>query len=98
MEPRVEPIQDNTGAFVISNGEITETLPKSNKNQKSSADLLHILGNDVGMPVDLRTDMDTSFISRHIEFLKIRREEKIKLTHGKLDHHNQLYKVYIEIK
>ena len=70
LESRVNSIRCNVGAFVFTNGNVVEVYPKTSKYQHGATDSLRRFCNYVGMPIKLKTYMDSSFEGRHAEFQK----------------------------
>ena len=98
MTAGVKSIRQNTGAFVISNGEFTSAHPKKTMDQYDAADSLQTFCDDVGIPKDLKTDMASSFVGHKTEFQKVIKHNRIKLSHAEAGRSNQIYKVDIEIR
>ncbi len=61
----VKSLSQNTCAFVSTNGWYTEMYPKESHTQSSVAEALNEVIQDVGVPIDLRTNMASEFMGRN---------------------------------
>ena len=79
LESRVKSIRGNTGDFTISNGNFVEAYakPSKSKDQHQAADSLRRFCKDVGIPVNLKTDMAGSFEGRHTVYQEVVRKNYI---------------------
>jgi hypothetical protein len=57
----VRSLGQSTGAFIFTNGRFTEVYPKDRHTHGNAADALNEFIDDVGIPVNLRTDMAPEF-------------------------------------
>jgi len=98
MVSSVKSLSQNTGAFVFTNGRYTEVYPKESHTHTSAAEALDEFIQDVGIPVNLRTDMASEFTGRNSEFVKLARKWSIRLTYQEAGQSNQLWYVDLEIR
>ena len=67
----VKSLSQNTGAFVFTNGWYTEVYSKESHTQSSAAEAVNEFIQDVGIPVDLRTDMASKLMGRNSKFVRL---------------------------
>jgi hypothetical protein len=96
MTARVKSLSQNTGAYLISNGHYTEAKESDSSENATSA--LKEFTNDVGVPVDLKTDRAKSFSGRDCEFVKYCRKHGISQYFSEPERSNQLYRADKEIR
>ena len=82
MSARTKSLSQNTGAFVYSNGSMTEVFPMSNHSNVSAATSLKEFCEDVGIPEQLKSDRAPEFCGRNSEFLKLAKKKTIELTYA----------------
>ena len=71
MTARAKSLDQNTGAYIVTNGELTTAYPTMTENQYDAANSLQSFIHDVGIPTNLKTDMQASFVGKHTEFQKV---------------------------
>ena len=98
MTARVKSLSQNTGGYLISNGHFTEAYPKESDSSENATSALKEFINDVGVPVDLKTDRAKSFSGRDCEFVKYCRKHGISQYFSEPERSNQLYRADNEIR
>ena len=84
-------IRQNNGGFVISNGEFTRTYPTPSKDGTDAGISLQTFCDDIGVPVNLKTDLASSFAGKKTHFQDVVYKNRIKLTHAEAGRKNELY-------
>ena len=98
LESRIRSIRGNTGAFTISNGNFVEAYAKPAKDQYQAADALRRFCKDIGIPVNLKTDMAGSFEGRHTVYQEVVRKNHINHSYAEAGRKNQLQQVDVAIR
>ena len=98
MSARTKSLSQNTGAFVYSNGSMTEVFPMSNHSNVSAATSLKEFCEDVGIPERLKSDRAPEFCGRNSECLKLAKKKAIELTYSEPERKNQIHEIDTEIK
>lgn len=96
LESKVKSINQNNGAFVITNGDYTEVYPTSTRS--SAADALLDFCDNVGIPERLKTDLAPEFAGKRTEFGKVARRNGINLTFAERGRENQVFPVDLQIR
>ena len=91
-------IRQNNGGFVISNGEFTRTYFTPSKDGTDAGISLQTFCDDIGVPVNLKTDLASSFAGKKTHFQDVVYKNRIRLTHAKAGRKNELYKVDTQIR
>ncbi|KAL7545529.1 hypothetical protein ACHAWF_008875, partial [Thalassiosira exigua] len=98
MPSKVKSLSQNVGAFVISNGSFTEVYPQPDHKSSSTADFLRRFCDDVGVPVNLKTDRAKEFVERMTDFMKLVKKRHIKTTYAEPERKNQIIRVDSKIR
>jgi len=91
-------IRQNTGAFVVSNGPFTEAYPTPSKNQHDAAESLRTFCDDVGVPIQLKTDFAGTFTGRDNEFMRMVRKNHIDISYAEPGRKNQIWQVDLAMR
>ena len=98
IESKYKSIRQHTGAFVISNGNYVAVYPTASKNDTDATESLRRFCTDVGVPVNLKSDMAATFTGRNTGFTQMVRKHGINMTWSEPDRHNQLQQVDVAIR
>ena len=90
MPSKVKSLSQNVGAFVISNGSFTEVYPQPDHKSSSTADSLQRFCDDVGVPINLKTDRAKEFVDRMTYFRKLVKKRHINMTYAEPERKNQI--------
>ncbi|KAL7523585.1 hypothetical protein ACHAWF_000580 [Thalassiosira exigua] len=85
---KIKSLSQNVGAFVISNGSFTEVYLQPDHKSSSAADSLRRFCDDIGVPVNLKTDRAKEFVERMTDFMKLVRKRHIKMTYAEPERKN----------
>ncbi|KAL7527756.1 hypothetical protein ACHAWF_002296, partial [Thalassiosira exigua] len=94
---KVKSLAQNVGAFVISNSSFTEVYRQPDHKSSSAADSLQRFCDDVGVPINLKTDRAKEFVERMTNFMKLVKKWHIKMMYAEPERKNQITRVDSEI-
>ena len=98
MPAWTKSITQSTGAFVYTNGELTEVYPPEFHGQVPANATLNDFCNDFGTPEKLKSDRAPELCGRNSVFLKNAKDKGIDLSYAEPERKNQLWKVDLEIR
>ncbi|KAL7537429.1 hypothetical protein ACHAWF_005759 [Thalassiosira exigua] len=98
MPSKAKFLSQNVGAFVISNDSFTEVYPQPDHKSISAADSLQRFCDDVGVPVNLKTDRAKEFVERMTDFMMLVKKRHINMTYAEPERKNQITRVDREIR
>jgi hypothetical protein len=94
----VKSLRQNTGGFVVSNGEFTRTYPTPSKDGKDAGTSLQKFCDDIGVPANLKTDLVSSFAGRNTHFNDVAQRNRISVSHAEAGRKNEMYIIDTQIR
>lgn len=96
MSAQKKSINQNTGAWVYSNGNLTKVYPVRTRSEVD--DTLSTFCNDLGIPAKLKSDRAPELCGKGSSFYKYARKQHIDLTYAEPDRKNQISAIDTEIR
>ena len=96
MTAKKKLINQNTGAWLYTNGHFTASYPTEKRSHVS--DTLSAFCDDVGTPQCLKSDRAPELVGHTTPFLKLARKQHIDLMYAEPEQVNQIHKVDIEMR
>ncbi|KAL7477966.1 hypothetical protein ACHAW6_003753 [Cyclotella cf. meneghiniana] len=90
MTARKKSLNQNTGAWVFTNGNFSKVYPVTSA--------LDLLCDDIGIPEKLKMDRAPELIGRGTDFYKLAKKRHIGLDYAKPECHNQIAPVDTEMR
>ena len=96
MSAQKKSINQNTGAWVYSNGNLTKVYPVRARSEVD--DTLSTFCSDLGVPANLKSDRAPELVGKGTPFYKHARKRHIDLTYAEPDRKNQISAIDTEIR
>mmetsp|Transcript_38822 Transcript_38822/g.82849 ORF Transcript_38822/g.82849 Transcript_38822/m.82849 type:complete len:728 (-) Transcript_38822:475-2658(-) len=97
IHSNVKSLNQNTGAFILSNGQFTQCYPTRTNSGKDAGVSLQTFCEDVGVPTRLKVDGAKCFEGDATHFKEVVYKNRIDLTFAEAGRHYELQKVDTDI-